>query len=106
MTKAEIIRAIFNSDMSAEDVDDILEACNDAKRTLDAKLFRELGEGDIVKVKGPTKPKYMEGRTGQVVKTFRRGQGRALMVEVQFAEAMGKFGSKVSVPIGMLRKVG
>jgi hypothetical protein len=62
---------------------------------------KEICLGDTVQVTAGIKPKYMAGRTGEVVSRMESGKG----VRVDFGENVGRYGRIVGVPYSCLLKL-
>lgn len=100
----ELCKAILSGDAD-ENIDSVVQALSSRKRTLAARLFDELEEGDRVRVRqGTIKPVYLQGALATVMNK------RTTKITIQFDDDIndpyGKWaGNRCICSPSMLEKV-
>lgn len=99
MTTNEIIHSILDGD-NDDDFDEIVQAIKVRRKNMDARKVAELHVHDRVRFNSHTRPKYLIGVEGEVVKK------NETSVTVKPDEALGRFsGDPIRCPVGLVDKV-
>lgn len=99
MTTNEIIHSILDGDNDGE-FDEIIQAIKVRRKSMDAGKVLGLRVGDRVRFNSRTRPQYLVGVEGEVVKKNQTS------VTVKPDEALGRFsGDPIRCPVGLVDKV-
>jgi hypothetical protein len=99
VTTNEIIHSILDGDNDGE-FDEIIQAIKVRRKSMDAGKVLGLRVGDRVRFNSRTRPQYLVGVEGEVVKKNQTS------VTVKPDEALGRFsGDPIRCPVGLVDKV-
>lgn len=99
MTTNEIIHSILDGDNDGE-FDEIIQAIKVRRKSMDAGKVLGLRVGDRVRFNSRTRPQYLVGVEGEVVKKNQTS------VTVKPDEALGRFsGDPIRCPVGLVDKI-
>jgi hypothetical protein len=99
VTTNEIIHSILDGDNDGE-FDEIIQAIKVRRKSMDAGKVLGLRVGDRVRFNSRTRPQYLVGVEGEVVKKNQTS------VTVKPDEALGRFsGDPIRCPVGLVDKI-